>query len=300
MKQLILSGLVLALITSSAFADEKSDAKFDAKTDGEAEVETSEAADETDDEWKPRFMISLQTSVEETNTPQERTIAIPFYKTEYEERTTSNGKKQRIPIRKLGYRNENVMVQPNRNATMFCDAVNVSLSNSKTAGCEFECPGKLHLFAGAMSITAASGSLKDGRLHLVDAEIKQMGSVTATSEKLTLILPLHGMSTDTFDCTIPDALQWSLLTPAAPIFEPRSAQPFGTSEAFYGSDSDDDVPIPKTEGIKNFKGASFPPDPASRRAAPFPRNRRPIDDLGVSFDATDHFGANDPLPAIIH
>jgi len=224
MKRLILAGVVFVLATAHGVADEASSVEDDRATDAAnaqlnpaANLATEDAAsaEVSGDVWQPHFMVSLETSEHALSGPLTDTVSVPYYKTaEYVERRMDDGRVSKVAVRKLAYRKETVTIHGRHPATLYCDDINIRLANSEGGGSEFDCPGKLHLFIGAMSISAESGSLKDGKLQLTNAKIKQW-KTTASAEKLVLTMPLLGVSAVAFNAPVPEG---SMLMP----FVPRS------------------------------------------------------------------------------
>ncbi len=242
MKPLFAAVIAFLLTTINATAAENTLLEDDAEKPLAVAAKTEASAENEPGEWKPHFVVTLQTSKHGPRDPKQQTVEVPFYKTQYEDREVSHGTNKsvaRVAVRRLAYRKELVTVYRSPNATLYCDDITFRLAKSEHGGGEFDCTGKLRLFIGMMSISAESGSLKNGQLQLTNAEIRQVGT-TATAESLTLKLRLHGVSASTFDLPVPTVpagmtIEHSLATPedtASKALKPRPDEAFKSRSSF--------------------------------------------------------------------
>lgn len=147
--------------------------------------------------WRPRLQIILNTNV---NLPMTKTV------------------KERVQVSKLSesgsqpdgsvvYRDIDVRVLAVTLAdiaTLYSDTITLNvLEDGDTSSYSLECKSRVSIRLNGIDIDAESASLKDGKCELVNAKFTH-GKTTATAPQLTLSLPIHGVSTNSFGRPIPE------------------------------------------------------------------------------------------------
>lgn len=89
-------------------------------------------------------------------------------------------------------------------ATLYCDTMTLNvLEDGDKSSYSLECKSRVSIRLNGIDIDAESASLKDGKCELVNATLIH-GQTTATAQQLTLSMPIHGVSTNSFGRPIPE------------------------------------------------------------------------------------------------
>jgi hypothetical protein len=145
---------------------------------------------ETEEEWKPRLLIVLH----EGSSTRFETVREP-----YRDEPDGFGVKPQVK-----YRERRVAIQsPVKTGVLYCDVVSINVAkNEDNRNFTLECADNIHLRVNGLLVDAESASFKDGKCELVNAKLAHDGTIV-TSEKLTLTLPVHGVSMNSFGRLIP-------------------------------------------------------------------------------------------------
>lgn len=258
---------------SAALGDEVIKAKPSDNIDTPNPVEGNAPEDSDSEEWKPQLIVTLFTTADGGPRQAKQTARVPYYTLSYQE-VDRGGKKERVEVRELAYRDQEVTVATAGSATLFCDDFALSISKSGDAVTYgFECAGRLQLRFDGMILDCDSGKLTEGKLELVNARATHKGTAI-TSEKMTVGLAVKGVRTAEFGIALPpEAFE---LIPPGSVAPRIVADPLPASKLF---------PTPD-DSFSSFE------EPASYISKDQDRKRSRTDkDAGRSFDAdkTDGF-----------
>ena len=208
-------------------------------TPGGEETATAETK-----EWQPRLMVSIRT-VDDMSFPTKVRIpeqdsfdkppeAVRFVP---EESPSSPSAVAAAPQGSVTYREVEVRtlrVSPGWFFSLYCDAVTLDISHEgENPNYHLECKSRVHISTDGFSVDADSATFKDGTCELVSATLKS-GVVTATAEKLELMIPVRSVSTNSYGRPLPK-IPLGLNTNSPPL----------TRGNFFGPDGE--VPEPKSQ-----------------------------------------------------
>ena len=195
-------------------------------------------------EWQPRLLVSIRTTdkfsfptkvrVPEQSQPEEAPEAGRFVPEESPSSPFAGVAKPEgsVAYREVGVRT--LRVSPGDFFTLYCDAVTVNVSHEgESPNYQMECKSRVHISTDGFSVDADSATFKDGTCELVSATLKS-GVVTATAEKLELMIPVRSVSTNSYGRPLPK-IPLGLNTNSPPL----------TRGNFFGPDGE--VPEPKSQ-----------------------------------------------------
>ncbi len=186
----MLEELVLGM-QSAVIGNEKSTGG----TKDDSEAARGDAEESNEIEWRPRLQIMLFGSGLELQTIEEPYVRSPAV----------SGRRGNLDIQVRSRRVAAIPVHPSETATLYCDAVSINVLNDRDAPrYTLECADKIHIRINGLCVDAESAKFKDGKCELVAAIIGHKGT-KATTEKITLSLPVHSFLTSTFGKPIPPA-----------------------------------------------------------------------------------------------
>ena len=189
----------------------------DAKATAPIEA-TKEVA--VEEQWKPRQIVTLFRAPGGEPKHTKKTARVPYYTLSYQD-VNRGGNTERVEVRQLAYRDQEVTVASPGTATLYCDEFSLKLSGeSSETKYDLECPGRLKLQIDGMQIDCDSGKLSDGKLQLENAPFAIRGTVV-TSAQMAIHLDIKGIRTADFGMVPPEGLDlqpppYGVVTPLRP------------------------------------------------------------------------------------
>lgn len=224
-------------------------------------------------EWKPRHIVTLFRTPNGQPLQTKKTAKVPYYTLSYRD-VNRGGRTERLEVRELAYRDEEVAIATAGTATLFCDDLVLRLGTGQAKSqYDFECTGRLQLHMDGMVIDCESGKLSNGKLQLENAEVTVRGT-TFSSAQLAVEVDITGVKTAEFGMVPPQGFE--LMPPPLgsplqrfPSFVPPPKFVPSTSAGTYELDAGDD-------------GVFFAPDEPgdSREFEPMQRQKFDTDDSG--------------------
>ena len=200
--------LISAILLENVLAPGTACAADEAASDSQTELSTeSELKD-----WKPQLEVTLRIVPAGVAQAVKRTVRVPYYKVVYEQQEQGANRTQTptflppraVAVRKLAWREEEVMTSVAGIASVYCDELSVNITKDKDdLVYSFDCPGRIHVRFGQMILDCDSGKLSNGKLELVNAKMVHQG-MDMTSDKMSLSLPVVGVKTAQFGRPLSD------------------------------------------------------------------------------------------------
>lgn len=173
-------------------------------------------------QWKPRQIVTLFRTPGGEPKHTKKTARVPYYTLSYQD-VNRGGNTERVEVRQLAYRDQEVTVASSGTATLFCDEFSLKLSGeSSETKYDFECPGRLKLQIDGMQIDCDSGKLSDGELQLENATVAIRGTVVASAH-MAIHLDIKGVRTAEFGMVPPEGLD--LQPPPHGVIAPLTPYP---------------------------------------------------------------------------